>query len=107
MGDTDVFTALANPTRRALLDLLRDRAQPVNELADRFAMTRPSVSEHLKVLRDAGLVTTEQLGRQRIYHVAPQRLREIADWLHPYERFWRGRLTDLRHHLDAQEDIEQ
>jgi DNA-binding transcriptional ArsR family regulator len=103
MPDQDVFAALANPTRRALLDLLRDRPRPVHELAEQFAMRRPSVSEHLRVLREAGLVADERRGRQRVYRVEPERLREIAEWLHPYEEFWRDRLRGLRELLDEEE----
>lgn len=102
MPRDDVFAALANPTRRALLDLLRERPQPVAELADRFDMRRPSVSEHLKVLRDAGLVVDERRGRQRIYRVEPAPLVEVAEWLHPYEAFWRDRLAGLRRLLDEE-----
>jgi DNA-binding transcriptional ArsR family regulator len=100
MARDDVFAALANPTRRALLDLLRERPQPVHDLAEQFAMRRPSVSEHLKVLRDAGLVVDERHGRERIYRVNAAPLAEVAAWLHPYEEFWRGRLADLRRMLD-------
>ena len=102
MPRDDVFAALANPPRRALLDLLRDRPQPVHELAEQFAMRRPSVSEHLKVLRDAGLVVDERRGRQRLYRVNAEPLAEVAAWLHPYEEFWRGRLADLRRLLDEE-----
>ncbi|HSK90900.1 MAG TPA: metalloregulator ArsR/SmtB family transcription factor [Euzebyales bacterium] len=104
MAGTDVFAALANPTRRALLDLLRERPRPVNELADEFAMRRPSVSEHLKVLRDAGLVVDERRGRERIYRVDPAPLRDVAAWLDPYETFWRDRLGGLRRMLDEEHD---
>ena len=103
MHATDVFTALANPTRRALLDLLRARPRPVKELADEFAMRRPSVSEHLKVLRDAGLVIDERKGRERIYRLDPRPLEDIVQWLHPYEEFWRDRLAGLRQVLDEDE----
>lgn len=96
----DVFTAVANRHRRRLLDLLLDAPQSVNTLAARFDMRRPSVSEHLKVLREAGLVTEQRRGRERIYHVDPERLRPLADWLRPYEAFWRDTLRDLRNHLD-------
>jgi DNA-binding transcriptional ArsR family regulator len=67
-------------------------------------MRRPSVSEHLKVLRDAGLVTDEKRGRERIYRVEAAPLRGVADWLHPYERFWRGHLGQLRRMLDEEDD---
>ncbi len=96
----DVFTAVANGHRRRLLDLLLDEPQSVSALAAHFDMRRPSVSEHLKVLKDAGLVSEERRGRERIYRVDAQRLRPVADWLSPYEVFWRETLKDLRDHLD-------
>ncbi|HVQ95664.1 MAG TPA: metalloregulator ArsR/SmtB family transcription factor [Mycobacteriales bacterium] len=101
----DIFAALANPTRRELLTLLRDRGpQPVQQLADHFDMRRPSLSEHLKVLKDAGLVTERPTGRQRLYTLRAEPLREMAEWLSPYERFWRDKLTALGDLLDAQPD---
>ncbi len=91
-----VFTALANPTRRELLRLLRDEGeQPVQALADHFAMQRPSVSEHLKVLREVGLVSECKRGRQRYYRLQGAPLQAIHQWLVPYERFWQDRLTNL------------
>ncbi|MGC5021838.1 ArsR/SmtB family transcription factor [Micromonospora sp. DT47] len=102
---SDVFAALANPSRRELLRLLRERGeQPVQRLADHFDMRRPRLSEHLKVLKDAGLVVEQPVGRQRLYSLRPEPLREVADWLTPYERFWRGRLADLRDVLDEMPD---
>jgi DNA-binding transcriptional ArsR family regulator len=98
-----VFAALANPTRRDVLDLLLEGPRPVQDIADRFDMARPSVSEHLKVLRDAGLVTETKHGRQRHYAVEPEPLQDLQRWLTPYERFWRGKLGDLREFLDVQE----
>jgi DNA-binding transcriptional ArsR family regulator len=98
----DVFAALANPTRRDLLQALLERGpQPAQSLAERFDMARPSVSEHLRVLREAGLVEERRAGRQRIYRLEAEPLREVADWLAPYERFWRGRLAGLRDLLDS------
>ena len=87
---SDVFAAVASPVRRALLGLLLDRGPlPVHQLAAHFAMSRPSVSEHLKVLKDAGLVREHKSGRHRYYQLEPQPLTELAQWLTPYERFWR------------------
>ncbi|MBY8872500.1 metalloregulator ArsR/SmtB family transcription factor [Micromonospora sp. PLK6-60] len=101
----DVFAALASPTRREVLRLLRDRGeQPVQSLADHFDMRRPSLSEHLRVLKDAGLVTERPAGRQRLYALRPEPLRELADWLTPYERFWRERIAGLREVLDGLPD---
>jgi DNA-binding transcriptional ArsR family regulator len=99
MAGVGVFWALGNDTRRALLDLVRDQPQSVNELAARFPMERASISEHLKVLRDAGLVTVRQDGRHRYYRAQPERLREVAEWLAPYELFWRDRIGRLREFL--------
>jgi DNA-binding transcriptional ArsR family regulator len=95
-----VFGALANPTRRDILDLLLDGPRAVSEIAERFDMARPSVSEHLKVLLDANLVTETRSGRHRHYTVAAEPLHDLVRWLSPYERFWRGRLTALRNLLD-------
>jgi DNA-binding transcriptional ArsR family regulator len=96
----DVFGVLANPVRRQLLVALRAGPQPAGELAGRFALSRPAVSEHLAVLRQAGLVREEPRGRHRYYHLAPEPLAEIQEWLHPFERYWRGRLTDLKTMLE-------
>ncbi|MEU4329199.1 ArsR/SmtB family transcription factor [Nonomuraea dietziae] len=101
----DVFAALASPARRQLLQLLLDGGpQPVGRLAERFDMARPSVSEHLKVLKDAGLVAESRHGRERHYRLEAAPLMEIRDWLTPYERFWRERLADLGTVLDDMED---
>lgn len=101
MAEIDVFAAVANPTRREVLRLLLDRGpQPVQELADHFDMRRPSLSEHLKVLKEAGLVTERRTGRQRLYSLEPEPLQQLAEWLTPYERFWRQRLAELRDLLD-------
>ena len=89
-----VFAALASPVRRRVLDTLRTRGpQPVNAIAEGFDMRRPSLSEHLKVLRDAGLVHETRHGRERRYELTRDSLRDITAWLSPYEQYWRGRLT--------------
>ncbi|TMR91749.1 ArsR/SmtB family transcription factor [Nonomuraea basaltis] len=100
-----VFTALASPARRELLRLLLEEGgQPAGRLAERFDMSRPSVSEHLRVLRDAGLVAETRKGRERHYRLEPAPLMEIRDWLTPYERFWREKLVNLTTLLDEMED---
>ncbi|MGK5679132.1 ArsR/SmtB family transcription factor [Actinoplanes sp. URMC 104] len=103
MPDVDVFGALANPVRRRLLEALRDGPLPAGELAGRFALSRPAVSEHLAVLRHARLVTEEPRGRHRYYHLAAEPLAEVDDWLHPFERYWRGRLTALRDVVEGED----
>jgi DNA-binding transcriptional ArsR family regulator len=92
----DVFAAVASPVRRGLLGLLLDHGPlPVQQLASHFAMSRPSVSEHLKVLKDAGLVREHRSGRHRYYQLEPQPLTEVAQWLTPYERLWWQKLASL------------
>lgn len=90
-----LFGALANPTRRDVLDLLLAGPRTVADIAAHFDMARPSVSEHLKVLKDGGLVAETRHGRFRYYAVEPQPLHELGEWLRPYERFRRERLAAL------------
>jgi DNA-binding transcriptional ArsR family regulator len=99
-ASADIFRALADPTRRALLDLLRRKEQPVSQLVQRFAISQPGISQHLRVLRGAGLVRERRQGRLRLYRLQPERLQEAADWLARYEPFWRRKLWALGEHLD-------
>jgi DNA-binding transcriptional ArsR family regulator len=99
-ADADVFTALAHPVRRQILDRLVAGEQSVTQLAAPFEMTRPAISQHLRILKDVGLVTEERQGRERYYRLQPQPLREIRDWLQKYDHFWRGRLADLGAYLE-------
>jgi DNA-binding transcriptional ArsR family regulator len=98
-----VFAALASPVRREVLRLLLDGPRTAGDLASHFAMRRPSVSEHLRVLRDAGLVSERRAGRERHYRLEGGPLMELQDWLHPYEIFWRRRLAALRDVLDEED----
>jgi DNA-binding transcriptional ArsR family regulator len=100
-----VFEALAEPRRRMIVDLLRDGERPVGELVDRLGVTQPAVSKHLRVLRDAGLVTARVDAQRRLYRTRPEALREIDEWLAPYRRMWTRSLDDLERHLDAATDV--
>lgn len=102
MSNTDVFGALANPVRRHLLEALREGPLAAGDLAGRFELSRPAVSEHLAVLRHAGLVREEPRGRQRFYHLAPAPLAEVGDWLRPFERYWNDRMRALSDLLDEE-----
>ena len=84
----DVFHALADPTRRAILDRLRSDELSVNDLAGPFDMTQPAVSQHLRVLLDAGLVEAEQIGRQRLYRLNAQPLHEVFEWSRQYRHLF-------------------
>jgi DNA-binding transcriptional ArsR family regulator len=101
---TSTFEVLAEPTRRRILDLLRDQERPVNDLVGRLALSQPGVSKHLKVLRDAGLVEVRQDAQRRLYRVRAEPLAEIEAWLAPYRRLWANTLDALEQHLDAKED---
>lgn len=97
----DVFHAVADPTRRAILDRLRSGGAPVTELAAGFEMTRPAVSKHLRVLRDAKLVREQREGRQRVYKLTPAPLRSVSEWVESYRRFWPANLMSLKRHLEG------
>jgi DNA-binding transcriptional ArsR family regulator len=99
----DVFRAIADPTRRAILDRLRAGAAPVNVLAEDFAQTRPAISKHLRVLREAALVTEQRSGRERLYQLEPQRLQRVASWVEGYRGFWLGSLENLKRYLEDEE----
>ena len=99
----DVFAALGDPTRRRVLDLLSHGSLPVKRIAVPFAMTRPAVSQHLRILHEAGLVDARRAGRERLYSLRAAPLREVYDWICHYERFWRTRLKTLGRYLDREE----
>jgi DNA-binding transcriptional ArsR family regulator len=94
-----VFVAVADPTRRGLIDLLGRGEQSFTSLAREFGMTLSAVSQHLRVLRQVGLVAVRKSGRERLYRLTPGPLREVADWVGFYERFWREKLDALGQHL--------
>jgi len=91
-----VFDAISHPARRRMLDLLVDDDRNVGALAEHFTMSRPAVSQHLRILLDAGLVTEKRHGRERRYHFLPEQLAPVRDWIARYERFWDDRLRRLR-----------
>jgi len=101
----DVFRAIADPTRRAILDRLRGGPAPVNALAGAFAQSRPAISKHLRVLRDARLVTEERAGRERVYQLSPRPLQTVAGWVEGYRSFWLDSLTTLKRMLEAEEPV--
>ncbi|HEY8794695.1 MAG TPA: metalloregulator ArsR/SmtB family transcription factor [Gemmatimonadaceae bacterium] len=94
-----LFDVIGDPSRRRVLDLLRDDDYSVSELVDALDMSQPAVSKHLRVLRDAGLVEARVDAQRRIYNLSPEPLAELDAWLKPYRRFWRGRLESLQRHL--------
>ena len=98
----DVFDAIANPIRREILAQLQAGPKPVKVLAAGFSRGRPAISEHLRVLLQAGLVRDEPRGRERYYHLEAEPLRAVRDWVDEYERFWQDRLGRLSTLLDEE-----
>lgn len=95
------YAAIAEPSRRRILDLLREGERPVTELVADLRLSQPGVSKHLRVLRDAGLVDARKDGRQRLYALRPAPLADVDAWLAPYRALWEQRLDALEAHLEA------
>ena len=95
----DVLEVIAEPTRRRILDAVRDTECSVGELVEQVGMHQPGVSRHLKVLRDAGLVEVRRDAQRRMYRLRAEPLRELDEWLEPYRAHWAGRLDALERHL--------
>lgn len=100
----DTFAVLAEPTRRRILDQLRTSDRTVGELVDALAVSQPAVSKHLKVLRDAGFVTSRTAAQHRVYRVETQPFEAVDAWIEPYRRLWTRHLDALERHLDDQEE---
>lgn len=96
----DVFDALADDTRRRILDLLRTGERSAGEVADHFEISRPAVSRHLRKLRTSGLVERRTEAQWRIYRLNPEALREVDRWMEKYRVFWAARMHDLRRHVE-------
>lgn len=95
-----VFRAIADPTRRRILGLLRQRPHTVGDLAVNFQTSRPAISKHLRLLKSAGLVVTQQRGTASVCWLNAQPLRGVNDWLQDYRGFWKGTLRDLKKYLE-------
>jgi DNA-binding transcriptional ArsR family regulator len=104
LGRVDALTVLAEPTRRRIVDALRQRESSVSDLVTALDMSQPAMSKHLRVLREAGLVSSRAAAQQRIYRLEPGPFREIDAWLAPYRRLWTRHLEALEHHLDQKEE---
>jgi len=100
LQQNDVFHAIAHPARRTILVLLKDGEKPAGALAEPFGVSFAAVSQHLKVLKDADLVSERREGRQRIYQLRPKPLREVVSWVDEFELFFNARLDALAAHLD-------
>ncbi len=101
---TATFDVVAEVSRRRILDLLVHEERPVGDLVELLSLSQPTVSKHLKVLREAGLVEARTDAQRRIYRVRPEPLREIDEWLAPYRRRWAAHLNALERHLEIMEN---
>jgi DNA-binding transcriptional ArsR family regulator len=100
-----IWPALADPHRRAMLDVLREGPLPVGELAETLGLSQPMTSKHLRVLREAGLVLVRRAAQQRIYAINARRMSQVDAWLAPYRKLWNERLDELGRHLDDDREI--
>lgn len=94
------FAIIAEPNRRAILSLLASSEQSVSEIEDQLEMSQPSVSKHLRVLREAGFVEARVDAQRRVYRIRPEPLEEVDAWLEPFRRFWSDHVDALERHLD-------
>jgi DNA-binding transcriptional ArsR family regulator len=95
----DVFQAIADPTRRDIIDLLSRQSLNLNAVADQFPISRPAISKHIKILSECGLVRIRQQGRERYCEAQFQKLRQVAVWTEQYSRFWDTKLANLQGYL--------
>src|SRR6476619_6959347 len=101
-GREITFHALADPTRRAVLDLLRRGSQPAGQIATAFPVSRPAISKHLRLLRRAHLVREHREGRHRLYQLNPEPLKAVDSWLQQYRVFWQANLSSLKAFVEAE-----
>jgi DNA-binding transcriptional ArsR family regulator len=103
--EADIYSAIADPTRRALLRRLADDgAKSVSELLQPFSISQPAVSRHLRILREAGLVRSHKQGRMRLYEIEANKLRNVFDWISHFEQYWDEKLDALGDYLDKQDN---
>jgi DNA-binding transcriptional ArsR family regulator len=95
----DVFQAIADPNRRAIISLLANQKLTVNAVAEHFSISRPAVSRHIKILKECGLVVVRQQGRERYCEVRLDKLNEVSDWVEKYQKLWERRLARLDEYL--------
>jgi DNA-binding transcriptional ArsR family regulator len=100
MRELAALQVLAEPRRRAILELLRDGEQPVGELVERLGASQPAISKHLRILKDAGLVEARVDAQRRLYRIRPEPLADLDEWLASYRQLWTTRLDRLEDHLE-------
>lgn len=102
----DVFQAIADPTRRAIINVIAHQSMNLNTVADKFDVSRPAISKHIKILTQCGLITIKQVGRERYCEAKLQKLNEVSQWIEQYRVFWNNKLNALENFL-ANEETQQ
>jgi DNA-binding transcriptional ArsR family regulator len=100
----DVFQAIADPTRRKVMRLLADKELPISEICSHFTISRTAITKHLHILSEAELISGKKIGREKIYSLHPEPLKELREWLSYYERFWNNKLSMLKYYVEETED---
>jgi DNA-binding transcriptional ArsR family regulator len=95
----DVFQAIADPTRREIIDLLANQPLNLNAIAEHFDVTRPAISNHIKILDECGIVEIERVGRERVCKIRPDRLKQVSDWIGKYEDLWIQKIESFEKYL--------
>jgi DNA-binding transcriptional ArsR family regulator len=95
----DVFQAIADPTRREIIDLLAQQPMHLNAIGEHFDITRPAISNHIRILNECGIVSIEQVGRARICKIQPDRLRKVSEWAGRYEKLWVNKIESFEKYL--------
>ena len=96
----DVFQAIADPTRRQIINLIALQSMNLNAIADNFDISRPAISNHIKILHECGIISIEQIGRERFCKIQPANLREVADWVEPFRELWEQKLDSFEQYLN-------
>src|SRR5688572_21190000 len=103
----DVFQAIADPTRREIINMLAHKSLNLNSVADNFDMSRPAISKHIKILTECGLITINQQGRERYCEAKLEKLNEVSDWVEQYRKFWNAKLDALENYLEELQSKEK
>jgi DNA-binding transcriptional ArsR family regulator len=102
----DVFQAIADPTRRAIIQMIAREPLPLNAVAEKFSISRPAISKHIKILTECGLITIKQSGRERFCEARLNKLNEVSEWVEQYRQFWNAKLDAMEIYLESLQTIE-
>lgn len=96
----DVFQAIADPTRRQIISLIAQQSMNLNAIADNFEITRPAISNHIRILHECGIISISQVGRERYCKIQPENLREVSDWIGQFRQLWEMKLDSFEEYLN-------